>query len=58
MSWANHLIAILGLALLCGAWMVFQLWLKKKDPDASLTKGACSSAEKDSVRSGGEGSKH
>jgi hypothetical protein len=29
----NYLLAILGLTLLTSLWMVFQLWLKKKDPE-------------------------
>jgi len=29
----NHLIAILGLAALTALWVVFQLWLKKQDPE-------------------------
>ena len=29
----NYLISILGLAALTALWMVFQLWLKKHDPE-------------------------
>ena len=29
----NYLLAILGLTILTSLWMVFQLWLKKKDPE-------------------------
>jgi hypothetical protein len=29
----NHLLSILGLATLTALWVVFQLWLKKQDPD-------------------------
>jgi hypothetical protein len=30
----NHLIAVFALAALCAAWVLFQLWLKRVDPDA------------------------
>ncbi|NEX21634.1 hypothetical protein G3480_15170 [Thiorhodococcus mannitoliphagus] len=29
----RHLIAIVGLALLCGAWVAFQGWLRRVDPN-------------------------
>ena len=29
----NYLLSILGLAALTALWMVFQLWLKKRDPE-------------------------
>ncbi|MCW9079260.1 MAG: hypothetical protein OQK74_08805 [Gammaproteobacteria bacterium] len=29
----NYLLAILGLTILTSLWMVFQLWLKKHDPE-------------------------
>ena len=29
----DYLLAILGLAILTSLWMVFQLWLKKHDPE-------------------------
>ena len=31
----NYLIAILGLAILTSLWVVFQLWLKKHDPESA-----------------------
>jgi hypothetical protein len=30
----THLIAVIALAALCGAWVLFQRWLKRVDPDA------------------------
>ena len=30
----NHLIAVLALAALCAAWVLFQSWLKRVDPGA------------------------
>jgi len=29
----NYILSILGLAILTALWMVFQLWLKKQDPE-------------------------
>jgi len=29
----THLIAIIGLMALCALWVLFQLWLKKQDPE-------------------------
>jgi hypothetical protein len=29
----NYLLSILGLAALTALWMVFQLWLKRHDPE-------------------------
>ncbi|MBK1723971.1 hypothetical protein [Thiocystis violacea] len=37
----KHLIAILGLALLCGAWVGFQRWLKRVDPDGRHIESGC-----------------
>jgi hypothetical protein len=30
----THLIAVIALSVLCGAWVLFQCWLKRVDPDA------------------------
>ena len=37
----NHLLAILGLAALCAAWVLFQLWLKRADPDPGDSDAGC-----------------
>ena len=37
----THLIAILGLAALCGAWVLFQRWLKHADPDGRHIESGC-----------------
>jgi hypothetical protein len=29
----TYLLVLIGLALLCGGWALFQLWLGKRDPD-------------------------
>ena len=29
----TYLLVLIGLALLCGGWALFQLWLEKQDPD-------------------------
>ena len=39
----NHLLAILGLALLAALWVVFQLWLQKHDPEQRDRCVGCSS---------------
>lgn len=42
----NYLLGLIGITLLCAAWMKFQLWLKRVDPDRrsfSPGCGACKS---------------
>lgn len=43
----THVLALLGLVLLCAGWMGFQLWLGRQDPDKRAGFrpgcGACSS---------------
>ena len=41
----DHLISLLGLTLLCAGWMVFQLWLKKQDPDRGSYKPGCGACQ-------------
>jgi hypothetical protein len=52
----NHLIAMASLGLLCAAWMAFQLWLKRVDPNGrhieregcgSCGGGSCRKSDKD-----------
>ena len=57
----NHLLAILGLTVLTALWVVFQLWLKKVDPQRSDRCIGCGSGCKpndgkrsDAQRSGGK----
>jgi hypothetical protein len=38
----THLIAILSLAVLCGAWVAFQRWLHKLDPELPGLDRSCS----------------
>jgi len=38
---AGYLLAILGLAVLCGAWVAFQLWLRKSDPEGVSLESRC-----------------
>ena len=35
------LIAVLGLALLCGGWVLFQRWIARVDPEAPGVEGNC-----------------
>ena len=46
----NHFLALIGLTLLCAAWITFQLWLKRVDPnkgDYQPGCGACQSGSCD-----------
>ncbi len=38
-----HLLSILGLVALCSGWVLFQLWLKRQDPDLEKRCGNCGS---------------
>jgi hypothetical protein len=38
----NYLLSILGLAALTACWVLFQLWLKKQDPDRGEGCVGCS----------------
>jgi hypothetical protein len=43
-----YLIAVLGLAVLCSLWVLFQLWIKKHAPEVrplNLCCGSCDSSE-------------
>ncbi|KRT54063.1 hypothetical protein Ga0074115_102165 [endosymbiont of Ridgeia piscesae] len=37
----THLLALLGLAALCGSWIIFQDWLKRQDPSYRGYKAGC-----------------
>ena len=37
----GYLWSILALAALCAAWVLFQLWLERQDPDDVQIKRAC-----------------
>lgn len=42
----KHLLALIGITLLCAAWVIFQQWLKRVDPskgDFQPGCGACAS---------------
>ena len=41
----DYLISLLGLTLLCAGWMVFQLWLKKQDPERAGYKPGCGACQ-------------
>jgi hypothetical protein len=38
----GHLVAILGLALLCALWVLFQRWVGRVDPDGRNQEIGCS----------------
>lgn len=51
----KHFLALIGITLLCVAWIKFQLWLKRVDPtkgDYQPGCGACGSS-KDGCSPGG-----
>ncbi len=37
----RHLIAVGGVAFLCGAWVLFQKWIAGKDPGPPGVEGHC-----------------
>lgn len=37
----DYLIPLIGLSLLCAGWVVFQLWLKRVDPDRNNYQPGC-----------------
>ena len=37
----HELLAILSLGILCGAWVVFQRWLARVDPDLAQQGSCC-----------------
>jgi hypothetical protein len=37
----DYLISLLGLTLLCAGWMMFQLWLKRQDPERENFRPGC-----------------
>ncbi len=41
----GYLMSLLGLTLLCAGWMVFQLWLKKQDPQRAGYKPGCGACQ-------------
>jgi len=47
----RHIIAIVALAALCGAWVLVQRWIGRRDPEIGLRierrKGGCGSCSSD-----------
>ena len=37
----GELAAVIGLGLLCGAWVLFQRWIARADPEAPGVEGGC-----------------
>ena len=44
----GHVLAVLGLALLCGAWVLVQRWVSRHDPGAPTVEngGGCHHSRK------------
>lgn len=38
----THLVAIIGLVLLCAGWVIIQMWVKRLDADSERLTDACS----------------
>ncbi len=51
----NHLLAILGLGLLCACWVLLQRWIARLDPDIGDSRhcggGCCGDKLRDIERS-------
>ncbi len=41
----THLIAILSLGILCGAWIIFQEWIRRLDRTAPGIRRKCSDCD-------------
>lgn len=56
----NHVLAVLGLGALCGAWVVVQRWVSRHDPGAPGVEGcsSCSASDSCSLHSHGGGHHH
>ncbi len=37
----GYILAVLGLAALCGGWILMQMWTGKLDPEQGEYKGGC-----------------
>jgi hypothetical protein len=48
----TYILALLGLPLLCVLWVVFQLWLAKKDSDFKGYKSGCGGCNRNDSCSG------
>ena len=49
----NHLLALIGLTLLCAAWIMFQLWLKRVDPNKGEFQPGCGACQSSSCSKSG-----
>lgn len=47
----NHFFALTGLSLLCAVWVLFQIWLAKKDKSYRGYKAGCGACGKGSCSS-------
>jgi hypothetical protein len=41
----THLLALIGFTLLCAVWIVFQLWLKRADPERGDFHPGCGACQ-------------
>ena len=50
----KYLLALVGLTLLCGVWIKFQLWLKQIDPDKGDYQPGCGACKVSSCDKAGK----
>ena len=41
----NYILGLIGITLLCAAWMKFQLWLKRVDPERQGFRPGCGACQ-------------
>ena len=49
----KYLLALIGITLLCGVWIKFQLWLKRVDPDKGDYQPGCGACQSGSCDKAG-----
>ena len=50
----THILALVGITLLCAAWIKFQLWMKRIDPDKEGFRPGCGACQSGSCSQAGK----
>jgi hypothetical protein len=50
----SYLLGLIGITLLCAAWMKFQLWLKRVSPERQDFRPGCGACQSGSCGAGAE----
>ncbi len=50
----DYLLGLIGITLLCAAWMKFQLWLKRVDPERRSFRPGCGACQSGSCDPGAD----